>query len=103
VPSMLHRVRDYLMTDNRSLGPVYAYGFLCLLLALLAWQVKLVMEMSADYPGNRYTGIIVISMGLLNHLAWVFRWPDRFKLVLRVISAVWTVFALVYVVTYALR
>jgi len=56
-------------------------------LALLLVQLWLFLRFP-DTSANRYSGLAVVVMLLLNHAAFAFRWPRRMTIILRITALV---------------
>jgi len=79
-----------------SVSPLWKYGFLGVIVYLVAWEIKLLVQRPESCPGDPYSGIVVTLMLLLNHLAYFFSWRRAVTIALRVLAWVWIVFGLVY-------
>lgn len=74
---------------------IWKYGFLAVILGLLAWNViNLLRWRNFDY--DQYGGSVIGLMLLFNHIAYYFTktgWKSR---VMKMVAWVWTAFGLVY-------
>lgn len=75
----------------------FRYGFLTILLVLLAVTFWLTTQLPSSYQGHRYFSLVVPVMILLQHLAFQFRWSPRTERILRVISHTATVIGCSYI------
>jgi len=77
-------------------SPYYKYGFLGLILLLLAWQIRWFLNLPPSYPYDKYDGFCMLSALLLNHLAFYFSWPRRIRIALVTAALGWAVLILIY-------
>ena len=75
---------------------LWKYGFLAVIIALLAWVVHGIVSLPSSYSGD-YNSLIVILMLLINHLALSFNWPKTMTIVMRAIAWIWILFACLYI------
>ena len=76
---------DISKRGRRLRGPVYCYGRLALILALIMW---IVLD-----PALRHVGQLAIPLSLLfNHLAFQFRWSKPVMITLRALAFFWLIF-----------
>jgi len=68
--------------------PQWKYGFLAIVLLLLAFQIWLFVAFPQSHHGRRYDGIITCSMLVLNHVAFSFWLGPRVAVVLRVFALI---------------
>ncbi len=88
------KIRNVLTTPPQQRSPLFAYGFLVILVPLTVWNVQLWWSAPPSYPYARYGNLVVMLMLWLNHLAFQFRWPPRVTIVLRLLALGWCVFGL---------
>lgn len=73
------------------------YIFLLFILTLLAFYSWIFWITPASYPHDRYSGFVIGFMLLFNLLAFQFPWQPVMTAVLRMLSAVWTLFGVYYI------
>ena len=78
-------------------SPVYRYGFLILILALLLNWILWLWRLSPSYPYERYGNGIIVGGLLFNHLAFAFNWRPSIGFFVRLIACVWLLFAFFYI------
>ena len=98
--SVLDRSRDWLVKDSPQRGPFYRYGMLFVCLALLLFQVWSFLRFP-DTSANRYSGLAIVVMLLLNHVAFAFRWPRRMTIILRIMALGWMIIGF-YIIVHEL-
>jgi hypothetical protein len=80
-----------------STHPWFSYGFLAVILILLATVIQLKLSLPPTYPHNRNECLVVPFMLLFNHLAHEFRWPPAATVALRILAWSWLVIGLFYI------
>jgi hypothetical protein len=85
---------------TRNLGSlIYRYGMLALLLILTIHVVRTVLNLPADFSGERYSiGIVALAL-LFNHIAFSFEWRRSVARVFEIAAFGWLIFALAYILT----
>ncbi len=68
--------------DNK----LWKYGFLAVVVALFARCVYRFTTMSPPYSNSRYAELIMVSILLMNHLAFSFWWPKTIMAVMRILA-----------------
>jgi len=68
--------------------PQWKYGFLAIVLFLLAFQIWSLAFFSPPLRGNRYDGLLVCTALLLNHVAFWFWFGPRTAVILRLVALV---------------
>jgi len=81
----------------KAIRPAYSYGFLAVILALLAVDIYWRLNLPPFYHGARNLGCVVALMLLFNHLAYQFRWPSQATIALRLLAWGWLVFGFFYI------
>jgi hypothetical protein len=76
-------------TPAKPLHPAWRFGFLALILSLLAFDIYWLATLPPAYPYPRYGTIVVGLMLLLNHLAFSFRWSPAVTATLRSAAISW--------------
>jgi hypothetical protein len=89
-----------LLTSQPKTHPVFSYGFLAVILALLFLDVSWRISLPSSYPYHRNMNLVVALMLLLNHLAFQFRLPPTATALLRIMAICWLGFALYYIVAF---
>lgn len=92
-------LREYFFEPPRSKmagSPLFKYGMLGLIGALLAFQIWWLFRLPPGYPYDRYLGLITVTMLLLNHLSMFFYFGPRFTFPFRLFSAAFVVFGCVF-------
>jgi hypothetical protein len=91
-----------LLSRPPAIGPMntpqWKYGFLLLNLLLLGFQVWCFTGLSASYSGNRYFGLVVCTMLVLNYVSFNFWFGPRSAVILRVLSLFFSVGGLIFVI-----
>lgn len=90
-------IRRILTSPGQPGNPIFAYGFLIVIVLMLIWNIQVLMDTPPSYHYDRCGNLVVALMLLFNHLAFQFRWPAGVTVALRVLSLGWTVFGLFYV------
>lgn len=75
----------------------FEYGFLAVIIVLLAWSFHWLLTLSASYTGDRYSNLVVCLMLLFNHLGTMFRLPPRLTIAFRTLAMLWLAFGLFYI------
>lgn len=91
------KIRNVLTTPPQHWNPLFAYGFLVILVLLSIWIAQLWWSAPPSYPYDRYSNLVLMLMLVLNHLAFQFRWPPRVMAALRVLALGWCVFGSFYI------
>ena len=91
------RLGEAFTKPGTNVGPAYRWGMLAFILLLLAWNFQRQLNYNPAYGGDRYGGLVVALMLLLNHLAWSFRFPPTATLALRVLACGWLVIGCAYI------
>jgi len=79
----------------------WKHGSLIVLLCLLAWNIHiLVSSLKAGYSGANYTGMVVVIMLLLNHVAYFYATSGRLSKIMKVFARVWLIIAGIYISTW---
>ena len=81
----------------KSKHPAFSYGFLAVILTLLAFDLYWRMTLPPFYPHDRNINLVVVLMLLFNHLAYQFRWPPAATAGLRLLAWGWLVFGAFYI------
>ncbi len=76
----------------------YRWGWFLVIGALLVLDLTLFLRTPAGYSGDRYSGLLVVTMLLLNHLWTSFARSTRMKWALGTVAVLWTAFTSIYVV-----
>ena len=87
-------LKKWLLAEPQIRGAGFRYGLFALIFAVFFLQFLAWPQMSATHRPDRYFGLIVPLMLLLNHLAYQFRWSQPVTIVLRVVAWIWIVFGL---------
>jgi len=81
-------------------SPLWRYGFLGVLLVMLAWICcDLPQKLHSDAPG-RFTSVIISLMLIFQHIAFWCLPAGRFKTVFNVFVYAWTIFGCAYSYIY---
>ena len=91
------KIPSWLTSPPVPSKPVFAYGFLVVLVLLLVWNIQVWWSAPTPFPYDRYGNLVVALMLLFNHLAFYFRWSPGVTFVLRVLALGWSVLGLFYV------
>lgn len=75
------------LSEPKMLGAGYRYGFLALILALIIIH-------AFDPPHHYWSGFLLPTMLLFNHLAFQFRWSRTVTVALRICAWFWIGFGL---------
>jgi hypothetical protein len=94
---MIRRIFASIFAEPSKPNPVFAYGFLVVILLLLVERIWWFISLPPQYPYERYTGFVVVLMLLFNHLAYQFRLPTRLTVFCRILAIVWLAFGLFYI------
>jgi hypothetical protein len=70
--------------------PQWKYGFLLLNILLVGFQIWGYTGLSASHSGNRYIGLVVCTMLLLNYVSFTFWFGPRSAVILRALSLVFS-------------
>ena len=86
--------------SNRRKGIIstvlsYKYGFLALILCLLIWDIRLLLERQ-NFDYDQYGGLIIVLMLLFNHIAYCITKKGWLSRVMKTIAWVWIVFGFAY-------
>lgn len=85
----------------KSRHPAYSYGFLAVILFLLAAWILWFLDLPPDYAHDPYSGFVVVFMLLFNHLAFQFRFPVPVTVAIRIWAWLWLLFGLFYIVYWS--
>jgi hypothetical protein len=76
-------------------SPLYRYSFLVLILALLYWVIKIQIDAPKSVPVSP-GGFVVVSILLVNHIAYAFPWSYQTRVNLRILAIGWAVVGIVF-------
>jgi hypothetical protein len=82
---------------------LYRYGFLVVCIVLVVMTIRHSLGLPADYGYDRYQGVIVPLMLLLNHLAFQFSLPKLLGIAVRSLAVSWIVFGVIYIFYFSDR
>jgi hypothetical protein len=89
-------IRALFTEPAKETHPLFKYGMLVALLALVAFHIFWRLTLPPDWPHeSNGVGIVAVTM-LLWHLAMWFRWPVPITIALRVLACVAFAFMLFY-------
>ena len=74
---------------------LWGYGFLVLILCLLAWGVFIFFK-QWDFGYDQYGGLMIALMLLFNHIAYFLTTKGRKSIVMKTVAWVWMVFVFAY-------
>ena len=77
--------------------PQWKYGFLAIVLFLLAFQIWLFARFPQSHQGHRYDGIVTCSMLVLNHVAFSFWFGPKAAVVLRLFALIFALAGLGFI------
>ena len=75
---------------------VWKYGFLAVILALLAFNIHWFVTLPSSYPYDKYGNLNISIMLLLDHLAFSFKWPKMVTVTIRGLACLWILFCFAY-------
>lgn len=71
-------------------------GFLLVILSLMAFKFYWLLTLPPSYPYDRYGGLVVGTMLLLNCIAYGFRWSRHTTVILRILAWMWIIVGFYY-------
>ena len=74
---------------------LWKYGFLAVILALLAWGIFILFKFR-NFGYDNYGGLMVGLMALFNHIAYYFTTKGWKSVVMKTVASVWIVLVFVY-------
>jgi hypothetical protein len=98
---MKEYIKKAFIEPPRTGNNLWKYGFLIMVIALLAECIYHLATMPPSYPYDKYGNIIIACMLLLNILAFQFRWPKNIMIAVRVIAWLWMLFGGLYIFYFA--
>jgi hypothetical protein len=95
-------IRSMFVEPPQLLHPLFRYGMLFIILALLALHVRWYLNLPSTYVGPRHFNSVVLLLLLFNHLAFQFRWPSSISIIFRILALIWIMLCYVYIVWFFL-
>ena len=80
-----------------NVSPLFKYGMLVFVFVMLFLHVLWRFNLPPDWRHDPNGLPIILLMLLLNHLAFMFRWPATVGTLLRVVALLWVAFGATYV------
>jgi hypothetical protein len=90
-------IRAIFTEPSKPAHPAFSYGFLVVILLLLASDIRWRLSLPPTYSHERYASAVVALMLLFNHLAYQFRLPFALIIALRCLAWGWLVFGIFYI------
>jgi len=88
------------LEQQKPFSTWWKHGFLIVILCLLAMNIHtLVSNLKAGYSGEKYGNMVVVTMLLLNHVAFFYATSGWLSKIMKVFAYVWLIIGGIYIYT----